>query len=440
MLSLKNYNNKKIGILGLGKSGQAALSLLRNTTAKIFIYDDNLCRPHNSKFSQWKHYKEWEWKNLFRVIISPGIKIDGENSHECVSLAKENNVVLINEIQLLMERKPKAKIIGVTGTNGKSTLVSLISHILTKNKIKNSIGGNFGNPACLLNDPGPDGVIILELSSYQLLSIPSLNLDLATIINLTPDHLDYHGTFESYVKAKINIIKHLKSDGKIIINKNDQLLKKYIEDFNKFKLKKFFYISNYINFKILKNIFGCHNEIIFNIAYVFCKTLGLDNKKIITCFKSFVPLPHRMEVVFSSKNILVINDSKATNGFSAAAALSTYKNIYWIAGGLSKEGGLGEALKKLQNIEQIFLIGSSAKYFQKQINKVNPKIITSEFKKVEEAVKEIFKKISFIKNKKITVLFSPATASFDQFKNFEHRGEHFKKVIYKTLKKMDLKC
>ena len=440
MISLKNYNNKKVAILGLGKSGQAAISLLKNINVEIFIYDDNLCKSNFSTFPEWKHYKDWEWGNLFRVIISPGIKIDGENTHECVSLAKQYNVILINEIQLLMERKPKAKILGVTGTNGKSTLVSLVSHILSKNKIKNSIGGNFGTPACLLSDPGPNGVIILELSSYQLLSIPSLKLDIATIINVTPDHIDYHSTFESYIKAKINIMKYIKSKGKIIINNEDKLLKKYIKDYNKVKLKNILYISPIINFKILKKKFGFHNEIIFNIAYVFCKNLGLDSKKIIPCLKTFVPLPHRMEVVFSSKNILVINDSKATNGFSTAAALSTYKNIYWIAGGLSKEGGLGEALKKLGNIELIYLIGSSAKFFNKQISKVNPKIITKEFIKVEEAIKEIFNKISRIKNKKITILFSPAAASFDQFKNFEHRGEHFKRLIHKNLKNMDLKC
>ena len=440
MLSLKNYNNKKVAILGLGKSGQAAISLLKKTNVKIFIYDDNLSKSNFSTFPEWKHYKDWEWGNLFRVIISPGIKIDGKNMHECVYLAKKYKVTLINEIQLLMERKPKAKILGITGTNGKSTLVSLISHILSKNKIKNFIGGNFGTPACLLSDPGPNGVIILELSSYQLLSIPSLKLDLATIINLTPDHIDYHSTFEAYVKAKINIIKYIKNNGKIIINNEDKFLKKYIKNFNKVKLKNISYISPNIDFKILKRIFGSHNEIIFNIAHVFCKSLGLQSKKIIPCLKTFVPLPHRMEVVFSSKKILVINDSKATNGFSSAAALSTYKNIFWIAGGLSKEGGLGEALKKLQNIEYIYLIGSSAKYFNKQISKVNPKIITKEFNKIEEAVKEIFNKIRNIKNKKITILFSPAAASFDQFKNFEHRGEHFKKIIYKTLKNVDLKC
>jgi len=440
LLSLKNYNNKKIGILGFGKSGRAAFSLLTKFNNKLYIYDDHIKKPKNIKKAIWKHYKDWDWENLYRIIISPGIKIDGDKIHQCATLAKKNNITLINEINLFLEQKPKAKIIGITGTNGKSTLVSLISHILTQNKIKNSIGGNFGTPASLISDPGDNGVIILELSSYQLLTTPNLKLDLATIINITPDHLDYHDNFDSYVKAKMNIIKSLKKKGKLIINNEDKPLKRYLKAYKNNKYNNVIFVESNNNFPKIKNLPGKHNRIITQVAYTFCNLLGLNDKDIKKTFKNFQPLPHRLEIVFNSKKFLIINDSKATNGESTAVALESFKNIFWIAGGLSKQDGIGKAAEKLVNIKHVWLIGNSRNLFEKQILKVSSKIPINKFNHLHDAIFSIFKHKEIFNKNKITILFSPAAASFDQFKNFEERGNFFKKIVMKHIKEKDLVC
>ena len=332
----------------MGKSGKAAMNVLSGITTKIFIYDDNLKINNKKKSVIWKHYEDWEWDKLHSLVISPGIKIEGQNQHKCVLLAKKFNVHLINEIQLLIESQPLAKIIGITGTNGKSTLVSLLSHIFNSNKINNKIGGNFGTPACLLQDPGINGFIILELSSFQLLSISNLKLEAATIINISPDHIDYHGSFQSYVKAKLNIIKFLKPSSKLFINHDDKNLINFIKKNRNLNSKNIQYISPQDNFKHLENLTGDHNKIICKIAFEICRFFGLKENDILPFFKSFTPLPHRMEVVFSSKKILIINDSKATNGVSTSAALSSYDNIYWIAGGLSKTNGIKDCIGNLK--------------------------------------------------------------------------------------------
>ena len=171
------------GILGLGISGLAAFELLKKQNKNIVVFDDKI-KPNLKLKKYWKNYLSWDWNNLSRIIISPGIKISGKNKHPIVKLAENHKVKLQNEIELYFEQKPKSIIIGITGTNGKSTLASLISHILSENKIKNIICGNFGNPACLVN-PSDKNIVIVELSSYQLLSIPSLKIDIGIITNIS---------------------------------------------------------------------------------------------------------------------------------------------------------------------------------------------------------------------------------------------------------------
>ncbi len=426
------YNNKYVGILGYGKSGKAAMKFLSNSKAFISIYDDITPKPKRLKNVQWIHYKYWDWKKLYCVVISPGIKIDGKIKHNCAEIAHKKKVPIINEVQLLMEQKLSAKVIGVTGTNGKSTLVSLISHILNCNNINNIIAGNYGNPACLIKDPGPNSIILLELSSFQLLSIPNLSLDYATIINITKDHIEYHGTFKAYKKAKLKIINSLKKDGKLLINKDDFFLKQSIErtkcDFN---IEYVPIIKN----KLIKNnnLIGLHNKIICSLAIKFSELLGLKTNEIFSSIQTFNGLPHRMEIIFNSKNLLIVNDSKATNGDSTAAALSSFKNIYWIAGGLAKKDGIGKAAQSLENVSNVFLFGNSKQLFKKQILKKSNKISITECEKLENIIEIIFEKNYFKCKQKLTVLFSPAAASFDHFKSFEHRGNHFKKLINKHI-------
>jgi len=429
--SLINYKNQDVGILGMGLSGLAAVKVLLNSKANIFVFDDKKERPSIIKKSNWISYNYWPWESIKTLVVSPGIPINNKEKHNAIKLAIDNKVKIINDIDLFVEIYPKAKIIGITGTNGKSTTAALLFHILKFNKIKSVICGNFGIPACSINDPGENGVIILELSSYQLDGAKSLSLDIATIINITPDHLDYHETFDRYVSSKLKIINFLKRNGIFIYDKSNKLLNKII-DANKYNSLKF----SSVNEKEAKDFIndnnylkGTHNAINASIAISIAKKLNINDNKIELAIKRFEGLSHRMEPLYISSNFKIINDSKSTNGESTAAALKSFSNIFWIVGGKPKNDGIGQAKNFLDKVVEVFLIGNSTKYFSEEILKFNENIPINECITLEKATILAIKKSKMSKLKNYVILLSPSAASFDQFKSFEDRGNQFKKII-----------
>ena len=431
MNSIINYKNQDVGILGLGLSGLAAARVLLNSKANIFVFDDKKEKPSIIKKSNWINYNYWPWESIKTLVVSPGIPINNKEKHNAIKLAIDNKVKIINDIDLFVEIYPKAKIIGITGTNGKSTTAALLFHILKFNKIKSVICGNFGIPACSINDPGENGVIILELSSYQLDGAKSLSLDIATIINITPDHLDYHETFDRYVSSKLKIINFLKRNGIFIYDKSNKLLNKII-DANKYNSLKF----SSVNEKEAKDFIndnnylkGTHNAINASIAISIAKKLNVNDNKIELAIKRFEGLSHRMEPLYISSNFKIINDSKSTNGESTAAALKSFSNIFWIVGGKPKNDGIGQAKNFLDKVVEIFLIGNSTKYFSEEILKFNENIPINECITLEKATILAIKKSKMSKLKNYVILLSPSAASFDQFKSFEDRGNQFKKII-----------
>ena len=431
MNSIINYKNQDVGILGMGLSGLAAVRVLLNSKANIFVFDDKKEKPSIIKKSNWINYNYWPWESIKTLVVSPGIPINNKEKHNAIKLAIDNKVKIINDIDLFVEIYPKAKIIGITGTNGKSTTAALLFHILKFNKIKSVICGNFGIPACSINDPGENGVIILELSSYQLDGAKSLSLDIATIINITPDHLDYHETFDRYVSSKLKIINFLKTNGIFIYDKSNKLLNKII-DANKYNSLKF----SSVNEKEAKDFIndnnylkGTHNAINASIAISIAKKLNINDNKIELAIKRFEGLSHRMEPLYISSNFKIINDSKSTNGESTAAALKSFSNIFWIVGGKPKNDGIGQAKNFLDKVVEVFLIGNSTKYFSEEILKFNENIPINECITLEKATILAIKKSKMSKLKNYVILLSPSAASFDQFKSFEDRGNQFKKII-----------
>ena len=431
MNSIINYKNQDVGILGLGLSGLAAARVLLNSKANIFVFDDKKEKPSIIKKSNWINYNYWPWESIKTLVVSPGIPINNKEKHNAIKLAIDNKVKIINDIDLFVEIYPKAKIIGITGTNGKSTTAALLFHILKFNKIKSVICGNFGIPACSINDPGENGVIILELSSYQLDGAKSLSLDIATIINITPDHLDYHESFDRYVSSKLKIINFLKRNGIFIYDKSNKLLNKII-DANKYNSLKF----SSVNEKEAKDFIndnnylkGTHNAINASIAISIAKKLNINDNKIELAIKRFEGLSHRMEPLYISSNFKIINDSKSTNGESTAAALKSFSNIFWIVGGKPKNDGIGQAKNFLDKVVEVFLIGNSTKYFSEEILKFNENIPINECITLEKATILAIKKSKMSKLKNYVILLSPSAASFDQFKSFEDRGNQFKKII-----------
>ncbi|MDC3140570.1 UDP-N-acetylmuramoyl-L-alanine--D-glutamate ligase [Alphaproteobacteria bacterium] len=437
MNSIINYKNQDVGILGLGLSGLAAARVLLNSKANIFVFDDKKEKPSIIKKCNWINYNYWPWESIKTLVVSPGIPINNKEKHNAIKLAIDNKVKIINDIDLFVEIYPKAKIIGITGTNGKSTTAALLFHILKFNKIKSVICGNFGIPACSIDDPGEHGVIILELSSYQLDGAKSLSLDIATIINITPDHLDYHESFDKYVSSKLKIINFLKKNGIFIYDKSNELLNKVI-DTNKYSSLKFSSVhekeaKDFINDN--NYLKGTHNAINASIAISIAKKLNIKDNKIELAIKRFEGLSHRMEPLYISKNFRIINDSKSTNGESTAAALKSFSNIFWIVGGKPKKDGIGQAKNFLDKVVEVFLIGNSTKFFSEEILKFNENIPINECITLKKATILAIKKSKISKLKNYVILLSPSAASFDQFESFEDRGNKFKKIISQQIEK-----
>ena len=419
MMVPKNINGKKVGILGLGISGMSAANSILAGGGEIFAYDDNHINNKIDKID-FIDPKNWPWKILDQILVSPGIPL----SHPVIKKAKRLNIKIINEIDIFAQSLPKAKVIGVTGTNGKSSTSSLIGHIINYNGINAEVGGNIGKAATSLNDPGYKGFIVLELSSFQLVTCSQLELDGGIILNITPDHLDWHGSIKNYINAKIRIASFLKAKAPLLISSNDNLSKKASEVLQK-KNKKIIKIYNNKNkYNLPKNI-SYRENVLFAIKLL--SALGISEEKSLNAIDSFKGLPHRMEFFAKKNKFIFINDSKATNAEATCEALKSFKNIFWIAGGKSKHNGIKSSLKYLKNVRKCYLIGESSGEFFGQLRfKLECNISGT----IDHALLQIFKDtINY--NEEVTVLLSPAASSYDQFVNFEKRGEMFKDLVVK---------
>ena len=341
MMIPKNINGKKIGILGLGISGMSAANSILAGGGEIFAYDDN----HLNNKIDFTAPKNWPWNLLDQILVSPGIPL----SHPVIKKARSLNIKIINEIDIFAQSLPKAKVIGVTGTNGKSSTTSLIGHIINYNDINAEVGGNIGKAATSLNDPGSKGFIVLELSSFQLVTCSQLKLDGGIILNITPDHLDWHGNIINYVNAKIRIASFLKAKAPLLISCNDNLSKKASESLQK-KNKNIIKIYNKKNKYNFPKTISYRENVLYAIKLL--SALGISEEKSLTAINSFKGLPHRMELFAKTNKYLFINDSKATNAEAACEALKSYKNIFWIAGGKSKHNGIKSSLKYLKNVRK----------------------------------------------------------------------------------------
>ena len=424
------YKNKKFGILGLGISGVACYKKLLGKVSKILFFDDNC--DSLKKFKEIhsdediKSIHDPSWTDLDLILISPGIPIKYPYPHTIIEIAKKNNIEIIGDIDLLYLENPKKKFIAVTGTNGKSTIASFIYHIAKQAGLNYALCGNIGIPALSL-EGNYDGYII-ELSSFQLELIKYLKLDIAIISNITEDHLDRYKNLDSYVAAKMKIFDICNGDK--IIGMDSEIVERI--DFSKIKnLYKIFkkndrFIIEYdskpiIEFRdsLLANKILTQNYI---YSYIAMKCIGLNEKEIFQNATSFKALKHRMEFIGDYRGINFYNDSKATNVSSAIAAISSLDNIYLLAGGISKGVSYKELEKYLANIKKLYLFGQSkyeiASFFQ---SKIEISICENMRSACQMALNDAMANDSTSKN----ILLAPMCSSFDQFKNFEDRGDKF---------------
>jgi len=422
-MSINFYNNKKIAVFGLGVSGTGVAYFLLNNGADIVVWDQNKSTLNNitDKNLKISDLNKTDLNQFDFIVVSPGIS----NENPICKNAIKNKIPLIGEVQLLWEINPQAKYIGITGTNGKSTTTALISHIFNTAKIKNVIGGNFGTPAVSLEKLNKGEFYILEMSSYMLERIPNVNFDISLFINLTSDHLQWHKTMDNYFNAKAKIFNNIKDDNTPIICIDDEYGKKLDKQIN--HKNKITVSVNDIS-KNYDNLMGQHNNQNIACAVAVAKQVGIDQNTIENAIKSFKGLKHRQQIIKDNNNILFINDSKATNPVSTNNALSVYKNIYLIAGGLEKDSDYTILNKNIKNVIKVFVIGENSNNLLNYLEKI--KIPYENCKTLENATRqayEIAKQDD--KNIKKVILLSPACASFDKFKNFEHRGDCFVEIV-----------
>lgn len=424
-------NNKKIGIFGLGISGVSSFDFLKEQTQKIICWDDSEANRNKVEQQYLLPLSDSVWQTLDMIIISPGIP----SSHAIFSLASKYNILISSDIEVFLETNYDSEIIVITGTNGKSTVTSLIGHILQGSKLDYHIGGNIGLP--VLSLPQHAKGYILELSSFQLDLLSSVNPTIAVLLNLAPDHLDRHGTYPAYCQAKE---KALLGDGLKIIGTNSEDSKKLYHKLNNSGEKNlipinlltgiycdstklmdnFFDIKSY-DLSELKNLSGQHNYENIASAFAVCRALGVDGKTIIKHISSFNGLAHRMQFIGAHKHISFYNDSKATNVSSAIASLSALDNIFWISGGVFKEENLLAIDKFLKNIKKAYLFGKSRVLFKEYLE---GKIDYVSCETMEEALNAAVND-AILEKKPANILLAPACASFDQFNNFEDRGNKF---------------
>ena len=431
MLNLeKNFLKKRILIYGLGKSGLSTYSYLKKNNI-ISLYDDRIITKKNIK-DTYTTYKEIIKKEFDCIIISPGIDI---NNCKLSRFLKKNHKKIYTDLDIFYSRYAFNQKITITGTNGKSTTAKLLYDILKDQKKDVRLVGNIGNPVLLEKKIKKDTLFVIEASSYQLEYSKLFKTNISLILNISPDHLERHKTINKYVSAKFKLIKNQSKNDIAILNTKNFYIKR------KLKQKKFapsiLKIEKYISDRFIKKIDNHYfdtdgNKENLTFVLKVSKLLKLKNNLLLKSLTNFTGLSFRQEIIHNSKFLKIINDSKATSFSSSEKLLKSLKNIYWIIGGLPKKGD--KFLLKKNDCKKIklYIFGKNQKFF---INELKNKMVFKSFLNLKSLIAKVFLDIknenNFIKK---TILFSPASASFDTFKNFEERGRYFNKLIKNYIK------
>ena len=428
------FVKKKILIYGLGKSGFSSYLFLRKNN-EINLYDDNKNIIKNKKIKKLLIKSNHINKiNFDFVVISPGINIK-----KCYlkRFLKKNLKKIVTDLDIFYSHYSKNKNITITGANGKSTTTKILFDILKNQKRDVRLTGNIGNPILAEKKITPKTIFVIEVSSYQLEYSKNFKANYAVILNITPDHLERHGTFASYVKAKFKLIKTQTNKDYSFLDVNNQYLKKEIK-------------KNKLNSKIIKvNIKKMNQDLLKiknkyfmtegnkqNLLYIFAvaKKLGVKKSILFKTINNFKGLKFRQQVIYQSKKFTLINDSKSTSYSSSINILKSLKKVYWIVGGIPKFGDKFLMSKNQCSNFKAYIFGKNKNSFIKELKN---KIKYEYFDNLQQALEKIILDIKLKKKEKEhkTILFSPSAASFDSFKNFEDRGEKFNKLI----KKLNLK-
>lgn len=452
-IDLVNKNNSfqktiqnKYFVFGMGKTGLSVANFLKRNNENAIYFDSRKNPPQLDDFKKLFtkeniFIEKIETKNIddvTHVIVSPGIN----DNNDLLKIFRKNNIPILSDIDLYVENTSK-RFVAITGTNGKSTVTELVSFLCNNAGVKSSAGGNLGTPALDLIDDDAE-LHILELSSFHLHRCSNLPANVAVLLNISRDHIDWHGDEESYRQAKFRVLKDASS---LVFNHDIPEVKNYLDNklsvsFGSRTTKKNSYsllpkddeiLLTYNEKKIVGSsqlkLFGIHNYENILAALAVTLLLGLDESLVIDAVKRFEGLPHRMQLVASKGNVDYINDSKGTNVNAAIASInSVTAEVILLAGGQSKGGDFDYFAKATKNkIKLAVLFGEDSKLIGKQLKKYTSVIY-------KNTLEEAFHEANNLCTSGDTILLSPACASFDQFKSFSHRGDEFIRIVNRSIK------
>ena len=452
MIPITTFASKKVAIFGLGGSGLASASALLAGGADVVAFDDNAASvaKANAAGIPTADLHGADWSKIASLVLAPGVPLTHPAPHWAALLAQKAGVEVIGDIELFCRERrrhaPGAPFVAITGTNGKSTTTALIAHLAAFAGMDAQLGGNIGTAILSLAPPRPDRVHVIECSSYQIDLAPSLDPSVGILINLSEDHLDRHGSMDHYAAVKERLVAGVPADGTAIIGVDDawcdriaarlaQSAKKVVPISVRQALSNGIFVDNK---RVMRAVAGNATQVadiggigslrgLHNAQNAACATaaalaLGLDPAAIQAGLRSFPGLAHRMEEVGRRGAVLFVNDSKATNADSAAQALASFDDIFWIAGGKAKTGGIVSLRGFFPRIRKAYLIGEAAGEFAATLGAGVPHEIAGT---LDKAVSAATRDAQDSSAQEPVVLLSPACASFDQYRNFEVRGDAF---------------
>jgi len=459
MITISTFKNKKVALFGLGESGLAAARALMAGGAEVCLWDDDRTRIEAAQRQNFhtNDFHSIDWEDYRALILAPGVPLTNPEPHWVVKLAQQNNVEIIGDIELFVRERnqflAKHKLedrdcpfIAITGTNGKSTTTALITHLLKQEGFDAQMGGNIGTAILALEPFAKHRVYVIECSSFQIDLTPSINPSVGLLLNITPDHIDRHGTFAHYAEIKERLVagssyalvgvddqpgaaifNHLKSAKSTLpVSVHSILSAGYYAVGTKLFYKHQRNSVELADLAGIASLRGAHNAQNALMALGALRALGITSSNLQLGLSNFIGLPHRMQQVRKIGRTLFIDDSKATNAEASAPALAAFDHIYWIIGGIAKEGGITSLKDFFPKIKKAYLIGEAADDFAETIGDAFPysKALT-----MEKAVHQAARDAAHDPSEETAVLLSPACASYDQFANYGARGDAFTHLV-----------
>ena len=456
MIPITTFAGKKVAVFGLGASGLISASALLAGGADIVAFDDDAASITKASAGgiPTADLRQVDWAKIAALVLAPGVPLTHPAPHWVVQFARKANVEVIGDVELFCRERrqhaPSAPFVAITGTNGKSTTTALIAHLTAAAGMDAQLGGNIGTAILSLAPPSTGCVHVIECSSYQIDLAPSLDPSVGVLINLSEDHLDRHGTMKNYAAVKERLVSGVPDDGTAIIGVDDewchkiatrlaQAGKRVVQISVRRKLKDGLYVESgrilraqdgqsslIAEFGGIGSLRGLHNAQNAACAAAATLALGLEPAAIQAGLRSFPGLVHRMEEVGRRGAVLFVNDSKATNADSAAQALACFHDIFWIAGGRPKTGGIESLRSFFPRIRKAYLIGEAADQFAATLADTVRHEITGT---LDKALAAAARDAATSSAQEPVVLLSPACASFDQYRNFEVRGDAFRALV-----------